>query len=70
MHPKIPLPRGWRRRVRSSVLPSIAIPGLLDPMTNMPFLARQESLDCLSVPGITPLVSCAVGRRRSGVGRL
>ncbi len=44
MPPKLPLPRGWKRHVRSSVLRILAL-DLLDSTTNMLFLGRPVSLD-------------------------
>ena len=44
MAPKLPLPRGWKRRVRSSFFSDMIL-SLLDSTTNMPFLARPESLN-------------------------
>ena len=40
---RLPLPRGWKRRVRSSVLSDVIL-NLLDSTANMPFLGRPESL--------------------------
>ena len=44
MHRKVPLPRGWKRRVRSSVLHILAL-GLLDSTINVPSSWRPDSLD-------------------------
>ncbi len=44
MRPTLPLPRGWKRRVRSSFLSDVIL-NLLDSTTNMPFLGRPISLD-------------------------
>ena len=44
MPPKLPLPRGWKRRVRSSVLRILAL-DLLDSTTNMLVLGRPISVN-------------------------
>jgi hypothetical protein len=47
MAPKLPLPRGWKRRVRSSVPApplSIATPNLLDSTIDVLFFKRPESV--------------------------
>ncbi len=44
MPPKLPLPRGWKRRVRSSVLHILAL-GLPDSTVNVPFFKCPKSLD-------------------------
>ncbi len=51
MHPKILLPRGWKRRVRSSVLRILAL-DLLDSTTNMLVLGRPISVNQYSLLGI------------------
>ncbi len=43
MPPKLPLPRGWKRRVRPSFLSDMIL-NLLDSTTNMPFLGRPKSV--------------------------
>ena len=51
MNRKMPLPRGWKRRVRSSVLHILAFRqytshlNLLDSMINVSFFLRPNSLD-------------------------
>jgi len=51
MPPKLPLPRGWKRRVQSSVLHILALSqytshlNLPDSTTNMPFLGRPISVE-------------------------
>jgi hypothetical protein len=50
---KLPLPRGWKRRVCWSALPilalsyytPVAIANVLNSTKNMPFPARPDSLD-------------------------
>jgi hypothetical protein len=43
MPPKLPLPRGWKRRVRSFVLDrSISILSLLDSTTNVSIVKRLK----------------------------
>ncbi len=59
MHRKMPLPRGWKRRDRSSSLSDVIL-NLPDSMTNMPFLGRPESVNQYT-PGRT---QDATGRRR------
>ncbi len=44
MPPKLPLRRGWKRRVHSSVLHFPAL-DLLDWTIHMPFFKRPDSLD-------------------------
>ncbi len=43
MAPGLPLPLGWKCRVRSSVLSDVIL-NLLASTTNMPFLGRPESV--------------------------
>ena len=44
MHRKMPLPRGWKRRVRSSILSNVIL-NLLDSTINMLFFLRPISFD-------------------------
>ena len=51
MPPNLSLPRGWKRRVRSSVLRILAL-DLLDSTTNMLVLGRPISVNQYSRYGI------------------
>ena len=44
MPPKLHLPHGWNRRVRSSVLSDVIL-NLVDSTINVLFFKRPESLD-------------------------
>ena len=70
MRTRLPLPRGWKRRVKSSIVHVLALshytPNLFESTTNMPFLAHQESLDHFSwTRGSAPAATAGSSSTRS-----